>query len=452
MQKHLFFLAVCLGMVSFNPSVLATTCQIGRLPSNPGNYKLRGNVIIRRMSVRPLRRQLSEEETSAYNEALACFEAALRDQRASSDPEIWNGYGVALARLGRYEEAIKAYDRGLQIPPGGRFVDRVQPRVTAKDYYILWFNRGTALGDLERYQQALENIERAIRLNPSFGLAHFYRGLYLFRLGRIDEAQAAYIRATAFAQDYNYAFYREEYIGRDNYLYWQGRGFALSRIERYEKAVEAFREADRIKSANNVTTPPHITAFITANELAQGGDYQSALQKCEQAIQAQPNFALAHHCRGLMLDRLQRYPEAVAAFDQAIRLEPDAPSSYYRKGNALRKQGRFREAVAAYQQALRLYPTFFEAQNNLGVVHYELRQDRQALTAFNRALQPDMESFDSDVNANNTRYNKAVVLCTMGRRAESLSTLNELIPREDRPALKERAIRFRASVQQGRCN
>ncbi len=448
--SHIFREAPAIAQAETAPS-----CQIGSLPRQPGNLKLRGNAIIRRLSTKPLAyRRVEEGEKQAYGEAINCFEEALKAPQSASDPELWNGYGVALARLGRYEEAIKAYDRGLAIPPGGRFVDRVQPRVRPQDYYILWFNRGTALGDLERYDQALENLERSIRLNPSYGLAHFYKGLYLFRQGKLDRAQDAYIRATAFSPYYDYNFYRRDFIGSDNYLYWEGRGFALSRIERYESAVEAFREAEKIKQAsgNNAPTPPHVALFVEANERAMTGDFQGGLQKCEQALQSKPNFAMGHHCRGLMLDRQKRYAEAVAAFDTALRLEPDSPSAMYRKGNALRKQGKLREAVSAYQQALRRYPLFFEAQNNLGAAYYELRQDQQALTAFNRALQPEMESFDSDVNPRDTLYNKGLVLCTMRRYRESLSTLDDLLRRENRPEAKARATKLREAVARNRCS
>lgn len=71
------------------------------------------------MSTKPLYyRRLEEDERQAYGEALNCFEEALKAPQTATDPEVWNGYGVALARLGKYEEAIKAYDRGLAVPPG----------------------------------------------------------------------------------------------------------------------------------------------------------------------------------------------------------------------------------------------------------------------------------------------------------------------------------------------
>jgi len=455
LHPSLFSLVSTVALSGILAEVPAPSCQIGSAPRLPSNLKLRGSALIRRMSTKPLYyRRLEEDERQAYGEALNCFEEALKAPQTATDPEVWNGYGVALARLGKYEEAIKAYDRGLAVPPGGRFVDRIQPRVRPQDYYILWFNRATALGDLERYDQALENLERSIRLNPSYGLAHFYKGLYLFRQGKTEQAQDAYVKATAFSPYYNYNFYRRDFIGADNYLYWEGRGYALSRIERYDLAVSAFREAEKIKKASgrDASNPPHVALFIEANELAMQGDFQGGLQKCDQAVQSKPDFAMGHHCRGLMLDRQKRYAEAVTAFDNALRLEPDSPAAVYRKGNALRKQGKLREAITAYQQALSRYPLFFEAQNNLGAAYYELRQDQQALTAFNRALQPEMESFDSDVNPRDTLYNKGLVLCTMRRYRESLGTLDDLIRRENRPEAKARATKLREAVLRNRCS
>jgi tetratricopeptide (TPR) repeat protein len=80
-------------------------CDIGSLPSHPGNYKLRGGTFLKK---------------EQFKEALDCFEIALQDKRGQQDPELWNNHGLALAGLNRYDEAIASYDRALNIKPGAR--------------------------------------------------------------------------------------------------------------------------------------------------------------------------------------------------------------------------------------------------------------------------------------------------------------------------------------------
>ena len=50
-----------------------------------------------------------------YNEALNSFEQAiLLNQK---EPDLWNLKGVALRSLGRYNEAIKCFNKSLEIDP-----------------------------------------------------------------------------------------------------------------------------------------------------------------------------------------------------------------------------------------------------------------------------------------------------------------------------------------------
>ena len=54
-------------------------------------------------------------EDGLYNEALNSFEQAiLLNQK---DPDMWNLKGIALRSLGRYDEAIKCFNKSLEIDP-----------------------------------------------------------------------------------------------------------------------------------------------------------------------------------------------------------------------------------------------------------------------------------------------------------------------------------------------
>ena len=54
-------------------------------------------------------------EDGHHNEALNSFEQAiLLNQK---DPDLWNLKGIALRSLGRYDEAIKCFNKSLEIDP-----------------------------------------------------------------------------------------------------------------------------------------------------------------------------------------------------------------------------------------------------------------------------------------------------------------------------------------------
>ncbi|MFQ5851179.1 MAG: tetratricopeptide repeat protein, partial [Candidatus Binatia bacterium] len=80
--------------------------------------------------------------------------------------------GYLLTMLGRYEEAIRLFQKSLKI------------ELTAEAYTYL----GWAYSHMGDYQRAIEEAEKAIRIDPEFGNPYNDIGVYLMELGREDEA------------------------------------------------------------------------------------------------------------------------------------------------------------------------------------------------------------------------------------------------------------------------
>ena len=58
--------------------------------------------------------------------------------------------------------------------------------------------------------------------------------------------------------------------------------------------------------------------------------------------------------KGIALDELEKYAEAIACFDEAIKLDPEYLLALYAKGNLLRKLGRDEEAEQCLAKAREL--------------------------------------------------------------------------------------------------
>jgi len=63
----------------------------------------------------------------------------------------WNNKGNALARLGKFEEALGCYERALDIDAG---------------YRGAWVNKGFVLTKLGRFDEAASCADRALGLEP----------------------------------------------------------------------------------------------------------------------------------------------------------------------------------------------------------------------------------------------------------------------------------------------
>ena len=98
----------------------------------------------------------------------------------------WCTKGYSLAALGRFEEAVAAYDRTVTLKP---------------DYTDAWVGRGTTLAALGRFEEAVADYDHAIALKPDDTIAWHGRGALLATLGRRKEAVASFDRAIALKPD-----------------------------------------------------------------------------------------------------------------------------------------------------------------------------------------------------------------------------------------------------------
>jgi len=134
------------------------------------------------------------------------------------ETNLFCNQGNDLLNLGRYEEAITAYDEGLKIKP---------------DDHLAWNNRGSALFNLGRLEEAIASYEQALKFKPDYHDAWFNRGAALGNLGRLEEAIASYDNALNFKPDDPDA--------------WNNRGAALGNLGRNEEEIASYDEALKIK-------------------------------------------------------------------------------------------------------------------------------------------------------------------------------------------------------------
>jgi tetratricopeptide (TPR) repeat protein len=102
----------------------------------------------------------------------------------------WFQKGVALGNLGRYEDAIAAWDAALAIKPVG---------------HEALYNKGVALGNLGRHEDAIATWDAALAIKPDGHEAFNNKGVALDELGRYEEAIAAYDAALTIKPDYHKA-------------------------------------------------------------------------------------------------------------------------------------------------------------------------------------------------------------------------------------------------------
>jgi len=118
-------------------------------------------------------------------EAVRAYERAV--ELGPGNARAHNNLAVAWAEQRRFERAIAGYQHALRLDPR---------------YAEAHYNLGNALRELARREDALASYDRACALRPDWEAVHCNRGLALAGLGREAHAEAAYRRALALRADY----------------------------------------------------------------------------------------------------------------------------------------------------------------------------------------------------------------------------------------------------------
>jgi tetratricopeptide (TPR) repeat protein len=292
-----------------------------------------------------------------YEEALEAYEKAI-ELNPEDAADAWNGKGSALEALGRYEEALEAYEKAIELNP--------------EDAADAWYDKGDALFDLKRYDEALEAYEKAIELNLEDAADAWYdKGNALYNLKRYDEALEAYEKAIE--------------LNLENPAdAWYDKGDALHNLKRYDEALEAYEKAIELNLEDVADAWNG-----KGNALYDLERYKEALKAYEKAIELDPKHANAWYNKGLLLETIEEYDKALEAYEKAIELNLEDPADAWNgKGNTLYNLGRYEEALEAYEKAIELNPEdAADAWYNKGLLLETIEEYKEALKAYEKAIE-----------------------------------------------------------------
>ncbi|MBM4299996.1 MAG: serine protease [Deltaproteobacteria bacterium] len=194
---------------------------------------------------------------------------------------------------------------------------------------------------------------------------------------------------------------------------WEDRGRALEKAQDWPGMLAHFRRWTKAEPGNELAW------FSLALAYSEMGRYREAIEAYREALRLKPDFADAWNNLGVSYEKMGRYREAFEAFREALRLKPDYASAWNNLGNAYGNLGRHREAFEAFREALRLKPDDASAWNNLGNAYGNLGRYREAIEAYREALRlkPDYAS---------AWCNLAIAYALSGNRSAALEAVKEL--------------------------
>lgn len=161
--------------------------------------------------------------------------------------------------------------------------------------------------------------------------------------------------------------------------------------------VTIIEEIDPISYAQPapIAGPGDLPAYVSANarhpysigvQECNKGNYETALERFDQALKLDRNFPHAWYNKGTSLGHLGRYQEAVDALEQALRLMPDFIDARYNKGVALARGGMAPEALEVFERILDQQPKHTGSLLGKAFVLLDLGETKAALATLQRAL------------------------------------------------------------------
>lgn len=224
--------------------------------------------------------------------------------------EAHRSRGNAAFAAGAYAEAVRHYGAAAAVAG-----DDVRPLG----------NRSAALAKLGRFGEALADAERGLRLRPRWAKGHARRGLALFHLGRLHDAEEAFLaglRVTAAEEGCRDGLAKTRELlalGADD----RQRARALFKTGRHALAA-ALYERCATRATEHGTTPNEAATLLSNASAARAaqGDNAAALTHAEAALALRPGWPKAWARKAVAAYALGRHGDARRAYERALALDP----------------------------------------------------------------------------------------------------------------------------------
>jgi len=195
----------------------------------------------------------------------------------------YNSKGNLLNYLEHYEDALKAYEKSLEMDP---------------DSFVVWDNKGNTLTKLKRYEEALRAFEKSIELKPDDAKSWMAKRNVLVELSRYDEALNALDKAIELCPD------------DKKYPVALGLANNLAKLGRYDEALNALD-----KAIKNVSIGDDVWGKAwrrrKADILEKLGRHEEARQVFDEAAKKWYTWARESALEGSMSDVRWRLSEAI---------------------------------------------------------------------------------------------------------------------------------------------
>ena len=307
--------------------------------------------------------QLNAQNIESIKKAVLSAEVSKENATAAQ----WLERGNQLWRLGKFEEANKAFDEVIKQKPSlaylayygkgfslsGQHKDKEsiaafeQAAKLKADFVVAWRFISIKYMGLKQYDKALIAANKAIQLQPKNPNGYLAKGMILASLERFAEAEPLMTEAIKLSpRAFNYTFRGILYalqqkwdlaktdldkaikLNPQSVYAYAWRGIIYSAQNKLDLAVADFNEAIRINPHNAEAN----TFQYRGRLYVQQQKWDLAKADLDKAIELNSKSANNYAYRGLIYLRQQKWDLAKADINKAIQLNPKSGEAYFARG------------------------------------------------------------------------------------------------------------------------
>jgi tetratricopeptide (TPR) repeat protein/S1-C subfamily serine protease len=392
--------------LQFEKSLVAFDKAIAKGEVLRGNYGKALSLLILR--------DFKKSET-AINRAIV----AVPPSEQASYYYFWRYQSRILARLGKYDEALKIINIALKFK-GNDLVslnEKVDILFNSKQYQAMsdtcaelvrlqpsgynYLLLGLSKYTLGNKQKAFKDIDKSISINPKLDIAYIFRGMFKLESGSWQEAIKEFDVGIKIGTDLsaieilNPRGFSQKIQGLPRTMTlaqsYALRGLSKTQIKDIKGAISDLTEsAELFRKAENIAA--YKDAMILVDKLKKTGGLEGGLENktiadYDQAIAREPKNVDLYDERGVLKYEQNDLKGALADYNKAIALNPKFISAYFHRGNLLHELNNVKGALADYDRAIAFNPKLTRAYFNRGKLkHYKLNNVKGALDDYSKAI------------------------------------------------------------------
>lgn len=348
-------------------------------------------------------------------------------------------------------QALKDYSQAINVMPDDDrlynqraqvYYEQEKYDLADKDYQkMISLKAGDVMGYMgigrnanaqKRYRDAIKQFDYVVKLDQNYSSAYSFRAESYIGLKKYNEAIDDVITALGIDKDRK-AFYelqeladsafeqtvaklKAQKIKEPNEQSWAyDLGVVYERAAKYNKAIAYYKES--LEKESNIITASRISSCY--DDL---GDYDKALEYCDQAIALDSVKSDYLYQKANILDNAGRSKEAIRVMGEYIANNPDMAEGYYRRGWFEDHSGNVEEAIEDYTMAITLQPNVAYAYLNRGVLYRLKGENAKAETDFKQVVRLDSIPEDAECSFYAYYY--------LGQKDKAIEVLNTALDKD----------------------